>query len=152
LGRKLTWVVDGKPGSVGEAASAIALVNATSDPGIGRRAAVCGKLPRFHRRFGGRSSFSRRKHLWHSVKIMAEQFNTQPPIAEPLVTATQHTQLYQKSAKVVLLSMRRLQKSGWRNIGKEKGRKLRCGPGEEKGPGETQIHCPHDQILRVSSI
>lgn len=69
----------------------------------------------------------------HSVKIMAEQFNTQPPIAEPLVTATQHTQLYQKSAKVVLLSMRRLQKSGWRNIGKEKGRKLRCGPGEEKG-------------------
>ena len=59
-------------------------------------AAVCGKLSRFHRGFGGRRSFSRRKHLCHSVKIMAEQFNTQPPIAEPLVTATQHTQLYQK--------------------------------------------------------
>lgn len=41
-GRKLTCVVDGKTGSVGEAASAIALVNATSDPGIGRRAGRSG--------------------------------------------------------------------------------------------------------------
>ena len=76
---------------------------------------LCAVNFRGFRGFGGRRSFSRRKHLCHSVKIMAEQFNTQPPIAEPLVTATQHTQLYQKSAKVVLSSMRRLQKSGWRN-------------------------------------